>query len=58
MNKARKHASAYERRRAHARKLTSSVLQPVSAFCIAACCIAAKKTRKTLISLTYAKSGI
>ena len=58
MNKARKHASAYERRRAHARKLTRSLLQPVSVFCAAACGDAAQNTRKCLILLTYARSGI
>ena len=53
-----KRASEHIGARARASKLSSSLLQPLSVFCAAACGRAAEDALKPLILLTYAKSGI
>ena len=58
MGKWRFHALAQHRARGRARKLSRSLLQPLSAFCGAASCNAASNARKPLIYMSYAKSGI
>lgn len=53
-----KRASEHIGARARASKLSSSLLQPLSVFCVAAYGSAAGHALKPLILLTYARNGI